>query len=72
LLTGEPGDASLAVAVQPDRGKGSDWALNDSGAVATMSFMWLAGCECAESGAGSPGNAIIVLPRTVTAVFVRG
>src|SRR3954467_6274268 len=39
LLTGEPLDASLAVAVQPVRGSGSDGALNDSGAVAAMRFM---------------------------------
>ena len=32
--------ASLAVAVQPVPGIGSDCALNDAGAVATMSFMW--------------------------------
>jgi hypothetical protein len=42
LLTGELADASLAAAVQPVRGNGSDCELNDSGAVAVMRFMWFA------------------------------
>ena len=58
------------MAVQPVCGSGSDWALNYSGAVATMRAMWLPGPGGTGSDIGPPVGFIIALPRTVVAVYV--